>query len=133
MHDRFMHVHWDGQDGPRLIAGDAGDLPAIRALLAELPSDAYGQVFVEIFGPIQLERLDVPSGMNVTWLCRDTRRSDERIGAGASKGEALVRAIEAWLDEWVRVEPDGRSNAMLWIGCHANPRVNRLCRSIAAP
>lgn len=133
MHDRFTHVHRDGQDGPRLIAGDAGDLPAIRGLLADLPRDAYGQVFVEVFGSIQLERLDAPSGMSVTWLCRDVRRSEERLGAGAAKGEPLVRAIEAWLDEWVRVDPEGRSDAMLWIGCNANPRVNRLCRSISTP
>lgn len=133
MHDRHTHFHWDGQDGPRLIAGDAGDLPAIRGLLADLPPDAYGQVFIEVFGAIQLERLDAPSGMTVTWLCRDVRRSEERLGAGAAKGEPLVRAIEAWLDEWVRVDPDGCSDAMLWIGCNANPRVNRLCRSISSP
>lgn len=124
------HGHWNDVDGPILIAGDAADLHSIRDILGRLPMDAFGQVFIEVFGAIQIEHLQAPPRVNITWLCRDLRRSDERVGAGAAKGEPLVRAVEGWLDEWVHVDEATRQHFSLWIGCSTNVRVNRLCRTI---
>lgn len=111
--------------GPVLIAGDATDLRMIRRVLDSLPPESTGAVFIEVFSAVQVAEVVAPAGLGVTWLLRQEATSDEHGGRGARKGETLVRAVGAWLDEWVLADDEG--DYLLWVGCRANPRVDRFC------
>lgn len=72
-----MRVGLAGPGGPSpmlrpadwyLLAGDLSALPAISALLEALPSDARGFVFVQLENDLDKQVLQVPSGVQVTWL-----------------------------------------------------------------
>ncbi len=56
-----------------LIAGDETALPAIGRWLAEWPSGARAQVFIEVAEPSHQVALPVPEGVRLTWLSRDGR------------------------------------------------------------
>lgn len=118
----------DDPTRPRfLIAGDATDLPQIREMLGRLPVTAYGQVYVEIASPIQVERWRVPEGMAVTWLRRDLASLES--GATVPRGELIRRAVTGWVSEWL---PEGGADdpCVLWIGCATSPRVDDLYREL---
>lgn len=66
-----------------LFAGDESALPAIAAGLERLPAGAPAQVFVEVSGPDEEQKLETPGEATVTWL----HRGDERVGV------PLVRAV----------------------------------------
>lgn len=80
-----------------LAAGSVRDLPEIRAWLAELPADAYGQVLIESCSGLTeaLEPLEAPAQVAVN-----------SVPFGLEPGEGLARAVTAWLDEWVWAEAD---------------------------
>lgn len=80
-----------------LAAGSLRDLPEIRAWLAELPQDAYGQVLIESCSGLTeaLEPLEAPANVAVN-----------RVPYGLEPGEGLARAVTAWLDEWVWAEAE---------------------------
>lgn len=65
-----------------LLAGDMTALPAIAALLENMPADAHGQVFIESNLAANEFELIHPAGINVQWLERDPQR------------ELLVEAIK---------------------------------------
>ncbi|ACQ78798.1 Siderophore-interacting protein [Beutenbergia cavernae DSM 12333] len=74
-----------------LIFGDETALPAIGRWLEEMPSDARGQVFVEVAEPEHEQDLRHPPGVELTWLHRH----------GAAPGstdllELAVRGAEFW-------------------------------------
>lgn len=114
-----------------LVAGDIGDIDEIRQVLSDLPRDAYGRVIIEIAAPLQVVPLDAPPRVAVTWLRRDERSSLSKVRAAAERGETLVRAVDAWLDEWMRASDDPSSEYVLWIGSHASDAVNEFCVSLA--
>ncbi|HEV7652502.1 MAG TPA: siderophore-interacting protein [Actinophytocola sp.] len=66
-----------------LLAGDESALPAIAAALEGLPAGARAQVFLEVEGPDEEQKLDSPAEVELCWLHRGT----------APAGEALVRAV----------------------------------------
>lgn len=107
-----------------LIAGDSTDLNVIRSRLKALPNDARGQVFVEVFAPIQVSRLDAPHGVAVNWVMRDTHEHDGIRRAIAPRGAGLVRAVNAWLDEWMRADSLDSDNYRIWLGACSSPTVN---------
>lgn len=109
-----------------LIAGDSADLPVIRRMLGRLPVDAYGQVLVEVASRIQIQRMHLPAEMTLTWLLRDADGTARRM---APRGERIVRAVRAWLDEWMGVGGH-EAPQVIWIGCAASPRVGRLHREL---
>jgi NADPH-dependent ferric siderophore reductase len=108
-----------------LLAGDSADLPELRALIATLPQDAYGQVYVEVAAPVQVEPLATPVRVAVTWLVRETP-------AGLhARGELLARAVDAWTAEWL---PAGVRDArrIAWVGCAAAPAIADRFRTMRA-
>jgi NADPH-dependent ferric siderophore reductase len=111
-----------GRPGPTvLLLGDSADLAELDVILATLPRDAYGQVFVEVAAPVEVERLATPARVAVTWLVRET-------DAGlCARGELLVRAVDGWLTEWGPAM-DGRS--IVWIGCSTSPAIADRYRAI---
>lgn len=75
-----------------LLAGDETALPAIGRWLEHWPAGARGQVFVEVAEDSHRQDLDVPEGVEVTWLSRD--------GAAPGTTTVLFDAIRAadWWD-----------------------------------
>ena len=104
-----------------LAAGDAADLPALRDWLRALPEAAYGQVFIEVFAPIQIVPLPLPPRVSVTWLCREQRDASPRPGIGRGRGEALASAVDAWCDEWLWADSNSVRNIELWTGARTSP------------
>lgn len=94
-----------------LAAGDLGDVDALRAWLVTLPVKSYGRVFIEIESAAQVAELPTPPGVGITWIERET----------APAGEALARAVDAWLDEWLRGDPLSGRHVALWLGAQASP------------
>ncbi|MBK0421688.1 SIP domain-containing protein [Leucobacter sp. CSA2] len=103
-----------------IAAGDVTDLPALRDWLAALPREAYGQVFIEVFAEMQIEPLEVPAHVSVTWLCREKREASPRPGIGRRRGEALAGAVEAWFDEWMWADADSVRHIELWMGARTS-------------
>ncbi|XPP27782.1 MAG: hypothetical protein ACNYNX_06255 [Leucobacter sp.] len=103
-----------------LAAGDASDLRELRAWIADLPESSFGQIYIEVFSPIQIEPLPVPPGVGVTWICREALRPSSRPGIGIPRGRALADAVDAWLDEWVRVEDDAGRHFSIWTGARSS-------------
>lgn len=104
-----------------LAACDASDIPALREWLRELPDSSYGRVFVEVFSPIQIEMLEVPTHVGVTWLCRETREASPRPGIGRQRGDALATAVDAWFDEWLWADSESVRHIELWTGARTSP------------
>jgi NADPH-dependent ferric siderophore reductase len=111
-----------GRPGPTvLLIGDAADLVDLGAILATLPRDAYGQVFVEVASGVQIERLVAPARVAVTWLVRETS-----VGM-APRGALLARAVDGWLTEWA---PAMDARSIAWIGCSTSPEIADRYRAI---
>ncbi len=115
-----------------LAAGDAGDLPGIRAWCAALPEDAYGQIFIEIFTPIQIEQLDAPAGVSINWICRERLRESTRPGIGIPRCQALATAVDAWLDEWYRSEYGPERHFTIYMGARGSSIMRTYWRGVEA-
>ena len=115
-----------------LAAGDAGDFQGIRAWCAALPEDAYGQIFIEVFSPIQIESLDAPTGVSVTWICREQRRGSTLPGLGAAHCEALMHAVDGWLDEWYRAEHGPERHFTIYMGARGSSIMRSYWRGVEA-
>ncbi|MDO9395335.1 MAG: SIP domain-containing protein, partial [Herbiconiux sp.] len=85
--------------GRVLIAGTESNLDEVRALVASLPESARGQVFVEVATAAQIDPMATPERVTVTWLTRDTRSGDMGSGLACAPGQALGRALHAWVGE----------------------------------
>jgi NADPH-dependent ferric siderophore reductase len=68
-----------------LLGGDETAVPAIAAILANLPADARGEALLEVPESGDSFPLTAPAGVRVTWLPRD----------GAVHGTYLIPAVEA--------------------------------------
>ncbi|KRC58500.1 hypothetical protein ASE14_18125 [Agromyces sp. Root81] len=92
-----------GAAGTLLIAGDETAVPAVGAILEQLPDDSRGAVFLEVPEAADALELRGPSGVAVHWLARDAAAHghDGEPGYGAR----LVEAVTAWADAWVAADP----------------------------
>lgn len=81
-----------------LLAGDEAALPAIRAALAALPTDARGYAVIDIPAPDHEQPLAHPDGVEVTWLVAGsaTRHAAEDAEGHEQPLLAAVRALP-WL------------------------------------
>lgn len=119
-----------------MMAGDSRDIPALRRVLAQLPSDSYGQVFIEIVADVQIVPVAAPAGVSVSWLRRQGFGNDRRA-FGSARGETIERAVLAWTSEWI--EPGCQCEHApfyVWVGCAMSPSVDRLhvaLRTMLAP
>ncbi|SEC03886.1 NADPH-dependent ferric siderophore reductase, contains FAD-binding and SIP domains [Paramicrobacterium humi] len=77
-----------------LIAGDETAVPAVSAILAQLPSDAVGRVFLEVPSAADMLEVRAPEGVHVHWLPRAVPDADY--------GMRLVDAVRGWVREHVR-------------------------------
>ena len=86
---------WEWKPGAArtlLIAGDETAVPAMSAILGQLPADARGAVFLEVPEAADALALTAPAGVDVRWLAREP-------GSDAY-GERLVEAVTGWADAW---------------------------------
>lgn len=113
-----------------LAAGDITDLPEIKAWCESLSERSYGQIFIEVFSPIQIEPLRTPEGVGVTWICREFLRPSTLPGVGIARGEGLVTAVDAWLSEWYRAEYGAERNFTMWMGARSNEIVHTYWQSL---
>ncbi len=102
-----------------LIAGDSADLGEVRALLTQLPDDAYGQVLIESDGD-ECESFVAPPRMSVI-----------RLRAEVLPGAALANALTAWLAEWLPEEVPSEQVPTIWLGAAANPRLDPVRERVA--
>lgn len=103
-----------------LAAGDASDLGDIQAWLNDQPRNSFGRVFIEVFSHIQQIPLATPAGIGVTWLRREERSASPMPGIGAPRGSALVSAVDAWLDEWLRADDCDALAWHIWLGARTS-------------
>ncbi|MBO1900683.1 hypothetical protein J4H92_01820 [Leucobacter weissii] len=113
-----------------LAGGDAADLPGLRLWCATLPPESYGRIFIEVFSPIQIEPLNPPPGIGVTWICREQLRPSPRPGIGIPRGQALADAVDAWLDEWLRADPASGRHFTVWTGARTSSIMHSFWRRI---
>ena len=112
-----------------VLAGVAGDVPVLNRLLAALPDDGYGQVFLESTGPILLRGWPGPAGMMPLSVRQDLAPASG--GRLPGPGEVLADALRAWAVEWL--PPVGHPDPLpytLWIGAVGYPPVDRFCAEL---
>ncbi|AWB95038.1 hypothetical protein DCE93_04670 [Agromyces badenianii] len=80
-----------------LIAGDETAVPAVSAILEQLPAGARGAAFLEVPEAGDALPLRAPAGVEVRWLPRGERSTDY--------GARLVEAVTEWADAWVAADP----------------------------
>lgn len=103
--------------GRVLIAGTEEHLDEMRAIVATLGERAHGQVFVEVPTAAQIDPIATPERVTVTWLPRDVRSGEMGTGLACVSGQALNRAVRAWVGEMSTgdAEIDG-DEVCVWIG-----------------
>jgi NADPH-dependent ferric siderophore reductase len=77
-----------------VIVGDETAVPAVAAILADLPPTAVGQAFLEVPLAEDIQELTAPAGMVVTWLPRHGASHGTRILAAAGERLAVRAAAE---------------------------------------
>ncbi len=97
-----------------LLAGDEAAIPAISTALEALPSDAVGQVFIEVGGPEDEIGLTAPEGVTIRWIYRGGRAdlvSEDQAGDHAPLIEAVKEAL--WSPGQVHVFIHGEAQAVM--------------------
>lgn len=84
-----------GEASTLLIAGDETAVPAVSAILEQLPHDARGAVFLEVPDAADALELRAPAGVSVQWF---DRGGDALPAPGY--GSCLVEAVRTWADAW---------------------------------
>jgi len=90
-----------------LVAGDVAELESITALLALLPDNAYGQVYVESSGTDDVPAVPAPPRVTVSHVVRAEHHAT---------GELLSEAVACWLAEWMPDEPQPERLISIWAG-----------------
>ncbi len=109
-----------------LFVSDDTDLPDLRAALAALPRDAYGQAFIETVSP-EVEELQRPAGISVTWLVRDPGDGSRPVGSHAAV------ASGAWAAEWMVAARRPPQRTLVWVGTSVRASVHVLIASQGCP
>ncbi len=86
-----------------LLAGDETALPAISAILEQLPAGARARVFIEVADAGERQPLEGAGEVECTWLHRD--------GAPAGRSGLLIRAV--------RDAPFPAGKVHAWVGAEA--------------
>lgn len=89
-----------------LFAGDETALPAIGRMLENLPVDAQGHAIIEVADETEVQPLECPIGLKLSWLFRN--------GTPAGTANLLPPAVER-----IEFPQDGRA-IYVWAGCEFN-------------
>ncbi|MGA1837806.1 SIP domain-containing protein [Herbiconiux sp. 11R-BC] len=85
--------------GRVLLAGTEANLDELRALVATLPDRAQGQIFIEVPDAAAIDPIATPERVTVAWLARDIRSGEMGTGLACAPGQAVARAVRAWMGE----------------------------------
>lgn len=100
-----------------LFAAESSSIPVVREMLSALPICARGQVFVEVDSVDDIVPIASPGRVTVTWLARDRRSGAPGTGAACAPGEAVSRAVRAWLAEmYVDAGSIATGEHLIWLG-----------------
>ncbi|MDR6866589.1 NADPH-dependent ferric siderophore reductase [Microbacterium resistens] len=112
-----------------VLAGVSSDAPFVNRLVAALPEDSYGQVFLEGTGPSRVLGWPGPARLVPFWLRQDLAPAVD--GRLPGPGDVLAAALRAWADEWLP-EPGHRGVLpfTVWIGGAGHRPVDELCRRL---
>ncbi|MCS5719269.1 SIP domain-containing protein [Herbiconiux sp. CPCC 205763] len=103
--------------GRVLIAGTEASLDEIRAIVATLTEKARGQVFIEVPSAEHVDPIATPECVTVTWLPRDARSGDMGSGLACAPGQAVGRAVRAWVGEMSTGDAEIDGDAVcVWVG-----------------
>ncbi|MFT4262294.1 MAG: siderophore-interacting protein [Nocardioides sp.] len=84
-----------------LLVGDETAVPAISRILADVPADTQGAVFLEVPSQDDILALSAPAGVRTTWLARGESALGERLlpavldHLGTSGRDATVEEYDA--------------------------------------
>ncbi|GAA4665645.1 siderophore-interacting protein [Frondihabitans cladoniiphilus] len=97
-------IEWDPREARTvLLAGDETAVPAISAILEQLPGDARGCVFLEVPSDADVLPIGAPDGVDVHWL----PRASHALAGGAAHGEPLIQAVRDWTSRFVTATHHG--------------------------
>lgn len=82
-----------------LVTADETSLVDLEMFLSTLPLCASGRVFIEVPSTDDIQAIEAPARMTVTWLARGSRSGAPGSGRSCAPGQALARATCAWADE----------------------------------
>ncbi|WP_092553496.1 SIP domain-containing protein [Herbiconiux ginsengi] len=103
--------------GRVLLAGTEANLDEIRAIVATLTERARGQIFVEVPSAAEIDPIATPECVTVTWLPRDVRSGDMGSGLACAPGQAVGRAVRAWMGEMSTGDAEIDGDAVcVWVG-----------------
>lgn len=105
------------EDSELLLVGDETAVPAIAAVLAQLPLDAVGAAFLEVPLGVDVQSLVHPPRVEVTWLPREGRPVGAllheavlaHLGAGAAPVEVPETEVQVGLWETPTYSSSGDS------------------------
>lgn len=105
-------VEWSPRGASTLLlAGDETAVPAISAILSQLPQDATGCVFLEVPSRDDILPLAAPDGIDVHWLPRSGAHGETAAAAHADSpsafGAPLVAAVRDWTARYVTAKHHG--------------------------
>lgn len=93
-----------GTAGRLLLVGDETAVPAVAAILAQLPPRARGAAFLEVPVEADVQALQHPAGVEVTWLPRRSGPRGQLLHAAVLEHlGAPLRPLEVGDDE---IDPD---------------------------
>jgi NADPH-dependent ferric siderophore reductase len=102
---------WNPDGADRLLlAGDESAIETIAVILATLPAQSRGQVFVEVQSDHEVGVLNAPGRFTICWLVRD-------------RGQSLRRSVDAWLSEMLPVSAFEESSVYAWIAAEGPARL----------
>lgn len=87
------------QRSHHLVTADEKSLVDLEMFLTTLPLCASGRIFIEVPTAADIQVIDAPARMTVTWLARADRSGAPGSGRSCAPGQALARATCAWADE----------------------------------
>lgn len=124
--DRF--ARWATVGGNVLLAGEAAALAHMQRIARTVPDDVRVTMIVEAFSPRQVQRVDVPDDVLVTWLPRGEGAFDAAHVAVRRRGDRLGMAVHAWCLEWA---PDADApHAHVWLAAGTPPHIARMVRAL---
>jgi len=122
---------WEDIHGAILLAGDANDIPEMVDIAWRLPGCASVTMFIEAATPVQVQHVDVPENVGVTWLVRGAPGISHPAGRG---GARLGMAVHAWCAEWAcpSADPDRELPipCTAWLGPRTSSHVVRMTRAL---
>lgn len=101
------------QRSRHLITADETSLVDLEIFLSTLPLCASGRVFIEVPTAADVQIIDAPARMTVTWLARADRSGAPGSGRACAPGQALARATCAWADEMLYDDETGTQVTLL--------------------